>query len=98
MHTHIINGEIRVKPHEGKIPHKEVILKDQKGAVIEGVVLFENRRPVRGAIAVLNSIDKHSGKITPISFMFTDENGMFVFGVKDLNCDYLVNVVYNEIF
>lgn len=94
--TSVSNKNLKVKVDDGKILTKEVVLKKQEGGVIYGVVLFENGKPAEGAIAILSLINKYNGKSTPISFMFTDENGVFIFGINDTRYDYLINIVYNQ--
>lgn len=94
--TYVSNKNLKVKVDDGKILTKEVVLKKQEGAVIYGVVLFENEKPAKGAIAILSLINENNGKPEPVSFMFTDENGVFIFGIKDTRYDYLINVVYNQ--
>lgn len=94
--TYVSNKNLKVKVDDGKILTKEVVLKKQEGAVIYGVVLFENEKPAKGAIAILSLINKNNGKLEPVSFMFTDENGVFIFGIKDTRYDYLINIVYNQ--
>lgn len=93
--NYISNTSLNVRVQDRKILTEEVVLKQENGAVIYGVVLFENGCPVQGATAVLSFINKNNKKITPISFMFTDENGVFIFRIDNTKCDYLINIVYN---
>lgn len=83
------NNNLLVKVEDGKISTNEVVLKKQEGAVIYGIVLFENGTPAPGATVILNLINKNNGRPIPISFAFTDENGVFIFGINDTRYDYL---------
>ena len=89
------NNNLLVKVEDGKISTNEVVLKKQEGAVIYGIVLFENGTPAPGATVILNLINKNNGRPIPISFAFTYENGVFIFGINDTRYDYLINIVYN---
>ena len=90
------NNNRLVKVEDGKISTNEVVLKKQEGAVIYGIVLFENGTPAPGATVILNLINKNNGRPIPISFAFTDENGVFIFGINDTRYDYLSNYyLYN---
>lgn len=91
----ISSKSLKVKTEDGKILTKEVVLKQQEGAVIYGLVSFENGNSVQGATVVLSLINETNGKPMPISFMFTDENGVFIFKITDTRYDYLINIVYN---
>lgn len=91
----ISSRNLKVKTEDGKILTKEVVLKKQEGAVIYGLVSFENGNPAQGATVVLSLINETNGKPIPISFMFTDENGVFIFKINDTRYDYLINIVYN---
>ena len=82
-------NNLLVKVEDGKISTNEVVLKKQEGAVIYGIVLFENGTPAPGATVILNLINKNNGRPIPISFAFTDENGVFIFGINDTRYDYL---------
>ena len=52
--------------------------------------------PVNNATAVLSYVDTDTNKVVPLSFMFADMNGQFVFTLKNPSWDYIVNIVYNE--
>lgn len=88
-------NSFNLKLDDGQIATQEIVLQRQEGAVIYGIVLFENGMPAQGATVVLSCMDEISGKAVPVSFMFTDENGLFIFGIYDTQCDYLINIVYN---
>ena len=51
---------------------------------------------LQGATVILNLINKNDGRPIPISFAFTYENGVFIFGINDTRYDYLSNYyLYN---
>ena len=89
-------NSFNLKLDDGQIATQEIVLQRQEGAVIYGIVLFENGTPAPGATVILNLINKNNGRPIPISFAFTDENGVFIFGINDTRYDYLSNYyLYN---
>lgn len=87
---------LNIKVNQGELISKVSVLQEQIGSVLVGTVLFPNNMPVNNATAVLSYVDTDTNKILPLSFMFTDMNGQFVFALKNPSWDYIVNIVYNE--
>ncbi|MCC3867755.1 hypothetical protein [Terrisporobacter mayombei] len=87
---------MNVKINQGELVSKVSVLKKQMGSVVIGTVLFSNYRPVNGATAVLFYIDTATKERIPLSYTFTDRDGQFIFTLKNTNCDYVINIVYNE--
>lgn len=87
---------LNIKVNQGELISKVSVLQEQVGSVLVGTVLFPNNMPVNNATAVLSYVDTDTNKIIPLSFMFTDMNGQFVFTLKNPSWDYIVNIVYNE--
>ena len=83
---------LNVKVNQGEVISKISIL----GSVIVGTVLLDANTPVNGATAVLSYVNSDTKEVVPLSFMFTDMNGQFVFALKNPTWDYVINIVYNE--
>lgn len=89
-------ANINVRVNNGSITNSKVYLKEQKGAVIKGKVLFEDNIPAYNATVVLSYKDPINQEIIPVTFTFTDIDGVFIFCIKNINLDYIVDVSYNE--
>lgn len=87
---------LNIKVNQGELISKVSVLQEQIGSVLVGTVLFPNNMPVNNATAVLSYVDTDTNKVIPLSFMFTDMNGQFVFALKNPSWDYIINIVYNE--
>lgn len=87
---------LNVKVNQGELISKISILEEQIGSVIVGTVLLDANTPVNGAAAVLSYVNSDTKEVVPLSFMFTDMNGQFVFALKNPTWDYVINIVYNE--
>lgn len=89
-------NSMNVKVNQGELISKVSVLKEQIGSVIIGTVLLGNNVPVNGATAVLSYINTDTNEVVPLSFMFTDMNGKFMFTLKNPTWGYVINIVYNE--
>lgn len=87
---------LNIKINQGELISKVSVLQEQTGSVLVGTVLFPNNMPVNNATAVLSYINTDTNEIIPLSFMFTDMKGQFIFALKNPSLDYIVNIVYNE--
>lgn len=87
---------LNIKVNQGELISKVSVLQEQIGSVLVGTVLFPNNTPVNNATAVLSYVDTDTNKVVPLSFMFTDMNGQFIFALKNPSWDYIINIVYNE--
>lgn len=90
------NDSINVKVNQGELISKTSVLRQQIGSVVIGTVFSQDNVPINGALAVLSYIHTDTNKAVPLSFMFTDINGQFIFALKNPTCDYVINIVYNE--
>ena len=88
---------MNIKVNQGELISKISVLEEQIGSVIVGTVYFEGNIPVNGALAVLSYTDTDTNEIVPLSFMFTDMKGKFIFALRNPSWDYVINIVYNEI-
>lgn len=87
---------LNIKVNQGELVSKVSVLQEQIGSVIVGTVLFTNNIPVNNATAVLSYVNTDTNEVIPLSFMFTDMNGQFIFALKNPSWDYIINIVYNE--
>ncbi|WP_373601056.1 hypothetical protein [Paraclostridium bifermentans] len=90
------NGDLKFKINQGDLISKTVNLTEQTGSVLRGIVTFNDGTPVYKAVAVLSYI--YNNIEIPLTFTFTDINGVFIFGIKNTSLDYIVNITYNEEF
>lgn len=88
------NGSLKFNVNQGELFNKTITIIEQTGAVIKGRVTFSDGSPVFKATAILSYLDNNTS--TPISFVFTDINGEFIFSIKNTSLDYIINVTYNE--
>lgn len=88
------NGSLNFKLNQGELSNKTIIVTEQIGAVIKGRVTFSDGTPVYNATAILSYLNDNVS--TPISFIFTDINGEFIFSIKNTSLNYIINVTYNE--
>jgi hypothetical protein len=90
-------GFKRIKPNEEVDLNIE--LKEEKRAVIYGEVKFPDGKPVFGAAVKLfekKTVKKYRSVkciFLPVTFVFTDKFGQFLFGVK-ANRDYVLKIFY----
>lgn len=89
-------GYDQVKPNEEK--DVCIVLKEEKRAVIHGVIKFPSGKPVKDAVVKL--FKKKDSKdccdtcdLEPVTFTYTDECGQFLFGV-DSDTDYVLKAFY----
>ena len=86
-----------VKPSSGEQIETKVHIDPDNRSAIYGTILDPKGAPVSEALLLLFKAGRDSGPASPISQLFTDADGQFVFGPLETDVLYLIKVFKNSI-
>lgn len=87
---------VNLQAKEGEQLNVNIKVHDEKRAIIHGVVVDKDNKPIKDAVVLLfKDLNYDPCKVEPYYSTFTDDCGQFIFGPLHPDCDYTIKVWAN---
>ncbi len=89
---------VNVRVKEGELLHLNIKMGKEKKSVMHGIVLDEDKNPIEEAVVLLFKNEPCDAcDLKPITYVFTDDCGQFVFGPLEPDSEYTLKVWVNGV-